>query len=191
MKAIQFAVPIQKLKAVNVFSSKEEVRYYLNGVYVDIDESVCTMVATDGHRLIKIDHHDESYEGDKFKGIIPRQIIDKIKITRGMDDALIHVAESGKITIEYDGDSFSGELVDGTYPDYTRVIPKVPKNNKGAAQMGFNPKYLADFEKINSILGYKTSGIKMIITGEREPVIITRDGGISEYFAVLMPLRVA
>lgn len=205
-------IELKKLKAANLFASKEETRYYLNGVLFEIENKQGHVVATDGHRLIKIPLQERGHKikGDDQKVIIPRDMIDKIKPVRGVEKCDLLFSGSGAIEIEYDGTTYKGQAVDGTFPDYRRVIPdqEADAKTKEAArkkmtkaqledectdifEIGFNPKFLADFAKVNETLGFKGAGVRLKTTSPQSPTIITMGGGmVDQYLAVLMPMRV-
>lgn len=212
-------VDIRKLKAANVFASKEETRYYLNGVFFELDKAGLNFVATDGHRAIVIPQICDKEEfalaislhPEGCNYIIPRDLIERIKLIRGIDECEIFFRE-GKITIEYEGNSYNGEAVDGTFPDYKRIMPdqdKIVKDEKARRkeltakdraqsyvdmydvfEIGFNPAFLSDFAKINTILGYKNQGVRMTMIDRSSPVVITLGADRSLYTGVLMPMRV-
>lgn len=200
-------IELNKLRAANVCASKEETRYYLNGVLFEIVNGEGALVATDGHRLVKI---PVKCKGADQSVIIPSSLINKIKPVRGVDQCNFLFSSTGAIEIEYDGTTFTDKAIDGTFPDYRRCIPDHESDAKTKKQareklnkaelekevidifeIGFNPRYLADFAKINDILGFKNAGVKMRMTDKITPVIITMGGATkNEYTGVLMPLRV-
>ena len=105
--------------------STEETRYYLNGIYVHAYDKMLRAVATDGHRLALA-------EGPVPKGaeglpgvIIPRKTVGEIRrLIDGMDgDIQVSVSEA-KIRFQMGGAVMTSKLIDGTFPDYERVIPK-------------------------------------------------------------------
>ncbi|NTF69407.1 DNA polymerase III subunit beta [Rhizobium rhizogenes] len=95
--------------------SSEEVRYYLNGVYFASTEFETVAVATDGHRLSR--HKISSIS--EFAGVIvPRKIVSllpKGTVTVAVSDTKIRIASGDFVMIS--------KLIDGTFPDYQRVIP--------------------------------------------------------------------
>ena len=95
--------------------STEETRYYLNGVHMHVDGGKLVAVATDGHRLAR----NYGPTAPDFKGIIvPRKtvgILPKGEITVRLSETKIQFA-SPDVTI-------TSKLIDGTFPDYQRVIP--------------------------------------------------------------------
>jgi DNA polymerase-3 subunit beta len=103
--------------------STEETRYYLNGVYLHNDDAGDLIaVATDGHRLAKMTHTgDVTVAGV----IIPRKTVDRlVKLLDGVDSDVTLETSETKMRVTGDGFSITSKVVDGTFPDYTRVIPQ-------------------------------------------------------------------
>ncbi len=106
------------IETVAVAVSTEDTRYYLNGVYW----TPGAFVATDGHRLVR--HTYTHTTPAEVKAIIPRKAVGIILAqkaqdvkTRSYDEGVILAFDMGGVTIET-------KTIDGTYPDYERVIPK-------------------------------------------------------------------
>lgn len=193
MKTImKITMHLNTIKACRLFASEEKTRYYLGGVFFEAIKGSVNLVATDGHRLIKFLETSE-FEGEDVSFIIPSGLIDKIKYQRG-EEMIELEFDAGKIVVGYNGDTFKMDAIDGTYPDYHRVIPTVPEDEKREVvkEIGFQPKFLGDFEKVNKLIGRKGAGIRIEMIDSSAPVTITC-GGIEEaspYLAVLMPMRV-
>ncbi|MCO6407331.1 DNA polymerase III subunit beta [Hoeflea alexandrii] len=120
---------LDKLRFVSHFMSTEETRYYLNGVCIYDGR----LVATDGHRLGYVDCGIES----KNRPIIPR----------GAVAALLELGEPSQISFgenvvifDLPGTVLRSKLIDGTYPDYQRVIPNIADN---APEMTVDGKVLS------------------------------------------------
>ena len=108
--------------------STEETRYYLNGVYMHVAQGeggkVLRCVATDGHRLARIDA--ALPEGaDRMPGVIvPRKTVGELRKLLDEDDATIAVSVSEtKVRFATPAITLTSKVIDGTFPDYTRVIP--------------------------------------------------------------------
>jgi DNA polymerase-3 subunit beta len=107
--------------------STEETRYYLNGIYLhDVPQSnMLRAVATDGHRLAQA----QIARPDGAKGmpgvIVPRKtVLELVKLIES-DDGEIEIAlSSSKIRFTMKGLVLTSKLIDGTFPDYERVIPR-------------------------------------------------------------------
>ena len=108
--------------------STEETRYYLNGVYMHIadgDEGkALRCVATDGHRLARIDSELPEGAGDMPGVIVPRKTVGELRKLLDDDDMQIAVSVSEtKIRFATPDITLTSKVIDGTFPDYTRVIP--------------------------------------------------------------------
>lgn len=109
--------------------STEETRYYLNGVYMHISDAdggkVLRCVATDGHRLARIDAELPSGASDMPGVIVPRKTVGELRKLLDDDDAKIAVSVSEtKIRFATPDITLTSKVIDGTFPDYTRVIPQ-------------------------------------------------------------------
>ncbi len=108
--------------------STEETRYYLNGVYFHISDNdngkVLRAVATDGHRLARIDAPLPDGALDMPGVIVPRKTVGELRKLLDDDDAQIAVSVSEtKIRFATPEITLTSKVIDGTFPDYTRVIP--------------------------------------------------------------------
>jgi len=104
--------------------STEETRYYLNGIYLHAIDDKLRAVATDGHRLAQAEI--KAPKGAKgMPGIIvPRKTV--TEVTRLLDDAGEEVKvelSATKIRFSLGSAVLTSKLIDGTFPDYGRVIP--------------------------------------------------------------------
>lgn len=109
--------------------STEETRYYLNGVYMHISESdgvkVLRCVATDGHRLARIDAGLPQGADDMAGVIVPRKTVGELRKLLDDDEMMIAVSVSEtKIRFTTPNITLTSKVIDGTFPDYTRVIPQ-------------------------------------------------------------------
>jgi len=109
--------------------SNEETRYYLNGVYMHIAESdggkVLRCVATDGHRLARIDADLPDEAADMPGVIVPRKTVLELRKLLDDDEMTIAVSVSEtKVRFATPDITLTSKVIDGTFPDYTRVIPQ-------------------------------------------------------------------
>jgi DNA polymerase-3 subunit beta len=130
--AHRFTLPASDLKRLidktQFAISTEETRYYLNGIYfhtIAVDgTTMLRAVATDGHRLARVEMPaPQGAEG--MPGIIvPRKAVAEIQKLVEDADAQVAVELSGsKIRLTFNGVVLTSKLIDGTFPDYQRVIP--------------------------------------------------------------------
>ncbi len=113
--------------------SNEETRYFLNGLYFNIsnenDKNIVTLVGTDGHRLAKFSYSIED-KIDQIPGvIIPKKTIYELSklLSETTSDVKISIS-SNKIVFNIENIIFISKLIDGSFPDYKRVIPRDNSN---------------------------------------------------------------
>ena len=109
--------------------STEETRYYLNGVYMHVadgeDGKALRCVATDGHRLARIDADLPGSAADMPGVIVPRKTVGELRKLLDDDDMEIAVSVSEtKVRFATPDITLTSKVIDGTFPDYTRVIPQ-------------------------------------------------------------------
>ena len=108
--------------------SNEETRYYLNGVYMHVAQTengpALRCVATDGHRLARIDAALPSGAQDMPGVIVPRKTVAELRKLLDDDEASIAVSVSEtKVRFATPTLTLTSKVIDGTFPDYSRVIP--------------------------------------------------------------------
>ena len=143
--------------------STEETRYYLNGIYVHAknegETKVLRVVATDGHRLACVESPLPQGAENMNGVIIPRKTVGEIR--KLLDDTKaenIDVSLSeNKIRFTMEDITLTSKLIDGTYPDYERVIPT---DNDKVLELGVKP--LAEAVDRVSVVAESTRAIKVI-----------------------------
>jgi DNA polymerase-3 subunit beta len=120
------------LEKVQFAISTEETRFYLNGIYFHTADDAgpkLRAVATDGHRLGR--HQIDAVDGSEgMPGvIIPKKAVAQIlSLADGVKEPVEISISDTKIRFGLPGVTFVSKLIDGTFPDYDRVIPR--GNNK-------------------------------------------------------------
>ncbi|WP_158043328.1 DNA polymerase III subunit beta [Skermanella pratensis] len=112
--------------------STEETRYYLNGIYLHATKSrageaevpVLRAVATDGHRLARVEIPLPDGAAGIPGVIVPRKTVLEIRklIDEAADRIEVSLSET-KVRFGFDAVTVTSKLIDGTFPDYERVIP--------------------------------------------------------------------
>lgn len=102
----------------------QDVRFYLNGLLLELEAGIIRAVATDGHRLAVAEIPIEgSVEGEK-QVIVPRKGIQELlRLLETTDDQVQVELGSNHIRISLPETRFTSKLIDGRFPDYQRVIP--------------------------------------------------------------------
>lgn len=142
--------------------STEETRYYLNGIYVQSIDGFLQTIATDGHRMgmMKIPLPEGLSE---FEGIIiPRKAIAEIRklIDSGNDNVSVSFSKT-KIKIIYHDIVLISKLIDGTFPDCNKLVPKGYTN-----KMVVNKHNLSKAIDIASLSISQSKAIKLSLTDQ-------------------------
>lgn len=108
--------------------STEETRYYLTGIYFHAAKgdgaTTLRAVATDGHRLARIETALPKGAAQIPGVIVPRKVVtEMLRLIEGKDEEIVLSLSESKIRAEFDGAVLTSKLIDGTFPDYQRVIP--------------------------------------------------------------------
>jgi DNA polymerase-3 subunit beta len=109
--------------------STEETRYYLNGIYLHAAEAagakVLRAVATDGHRLARVEEPLPAGAGSMPGVIIPRKTVNELRKLLDEVSGDVDVALSDtRIQFRVGTITLTSKLIDGTFPEYERVIPR-------------------------------------------------------------------
>ncbi len=143
--------------------SNEETRYYLNGVYFHISNGKLRAVATDGHRLASVEAEAPEGTGGMPGVIIPRKAVNELsKLLEGQEKVTISVSES-KIKFSANKIDLLSKVVDGTFPDYQRVIPE---NNKKILTTSTNALKEA-VDRVSTIAVDKTKAVKIALSNNQ------------------------
>lgn len=195
---IAFAMPLSDFLAVQPFISVEETRYYLQGVRVEAHEEGALAIATDGHRLgVKFSPNaacavdgiwlcPKHLKFDKRKNAPQQWVVGRltdwgkkgrlhlVHFMRVSDD--VNPAELAAEYVEtgLDEVSWGSMLIDGTYPDWRRVLPKASKDD---IVRGFNGEHLKTFGRALTLRGDAESSPHIIMNGD------------DNFLGVAMPMR--
>ncbi len=118
---------LKKLIDSTSFSmAQQDVRYYLNGMLMEVSADRLRTVATDGHRLAMADATIATGAAGKTQVIVPRKGIQELaRLLTEDGDAQAKLTLGGNhIRAEYGNLTFTSKLIDGKFPDYERVLPK-------------------------------------------------------------------
>ena len=105
--------------------AQQDVRYYLNGMLLELKSGRLRMVATDGHRLALCTAPEPVSSGDASV-IIPRKgVLELSRLLEG-EESISLVIGSNHVRASNPQFTFTSKLVDGKFPEYERVLPKSP-----------------------------------------------------------------
>lgn len=154
--------------------STEETRYYLQGIFMHLYEEngigQLRAVATDGHRLALVTATAPGMDGEMPRVIVPRKCV--AEVAKVIDDVEgdIHVSlSSSKIRFDLGGIILVSKTVDGTYPDYERVIPR--GNDKVVT---IDADRLAEgIDRVSTIATEKTRAVKLAVSRDKITLSVT------------------
>ena len=173
----KFVLSAQDLKSLidktRFAISTEETRFYLNGIYMHVPEAdpqALIAVATDGHRLARVRLPLPEGAADIPGVIIPRKTVNEIrKLLDELDEPVQISLSESKIRFEIPGSVLSSKLIDGTFPDYDRVIPK--QNDK---DLEIDAHLFAEaIDRVSTISNEKSRAVKLVVDTDRVTLSVT------------------
>ena len=146
--------------------SSEETRYYLNGIYLHVagKNQFLRAVATDGHRLARFEMPLPKGAEDMPGVIVPRKTITELRrlVDPAVDTVKVTLSEN-KISFQFDQSILTSKLIDGTFPDYERVIPL--GNDK---HMVLERSEFADaVDRVSTIASEKMRAVKLTLSSNK------------------------
>lgn len=129
----EFSLPQRVLKKIidqtQFCMAQQDVRYYLNGLMIELMNNKIIAVATDGHRLAFSQADVMLDTNDSRQVIIPRKAINEIsRLLEDSDNEIKISLSENHIRINFDDIIFTSKLIDGKFPDYQQVIPQNSSN---------------------------------------------------------------
>lgn len=193
---VYVSLNIHALKAANKAASCEQTRSYLCGVHVAVERETITYVATNGHVLFAYQEPAGHTATEPMLGewTIPSDVITKMKCPKynprnkgRYANCTMTVSDDGTLNTQFGDDKHEFKAVDGTYPDWRRVIPL--KTDPSEPVNPYNPDYLAALKKAGEIMGQSGNSANFNIHYNGDgPAIINYDG-VENAIAVIMPYR--
>ena len=157
--------------------STEETRYYLNGIFLhvtDEDEPLLKAAATDGHRLARFTLPRPEGAAGMPDVIVPRKAVGELRklLDEALDSNVLIDLSASKIRFTMGGEGgvvLTSKLIDGTFPDYSRVIPTA--NDK---LLKVDPKlFFSGVDRVATIATEKTRAVKIGLDSDRVTLSVT------------------
>jgi DNA polymerase III subunit beta len=174
----KFAVPAKDLKRLidktQFAISTEETRYYLNGIYLHVAVSGKTQklraVATDGHRLAQVEF-DAPKGAEGMPGIIvPRKTVGEVqRLIEDLDAEIAVELSTSKIRFVIGDVVLTSKLIDGTFPDYGRVIPA--GNDK--TLIVDKSEFEAAVDRVSTVSSERGRAVKLALSGGKLILTVT------------------
>lgn len=192
MQNNQFEIKVSHLQAMQQLASKKDIRYYLNGVRVEFNNSKTRLIATDGHKLGLF-----NYDSTQNSGIgaltIHNDFIDQLpKITKAQNDLIMTIwQDQENLSLWhclYGNTKTQFVEIDGKYPDYSRVIAPIKTSGKPGQ---FNDLFIAQFKKCGLLLTWlkKDHFFPEIIHNGNDSAIVELPTLKGQFIGVIMPLK--
>lgn len=192
-------LPVAPMRAALACTSDEKTRYYLGGVFVHAVEGSTRIAATDGHRLFVFSVPTETEAPDWLKaGItVPKEgLKERLAMIEKLDSSTARIAyqsEAPQVVISDPGNhcTFRMAPVDGTFPDYQRILDSVRvfegREISDMASIAYNGKYLKSVGDIAKQLG--SDAVRLFGASlATEPSLVTFPNAPGAVL-VLMPMR--
>jgi len=173
----KFELPAATLKEIidktRFAISTEETRYYLNGIFwhvTDDAQPVLKAAATDGHRLARVTVARPDGAAGMPDIIVPRKCIAELRKLLDEIDGSVEISLSAsKIRFGLGTAVLTSKLIDGTFPDYNRVIPT--GNDK---ILRIDPKsFMEGVDRVSTIASEKTRAVKMALETDKITLSVT------------------
>ena len=154
--------------------STEETRYYLNGIFIHVSDEELKAAATDGHRLARYTIARPDGAEGMPDVIVPRKCVAELLklLEEALDTNVLIDLSASKIRFTLGGENgvvLTSKLIDGTFPDYTRVIPT--GNDK---LLRLDPKsFYQGVDRVATIATEKTRAVKMALETDRVTLSVT------------------
>ena len=151
----------------------QDVRYYLNGLLLEIGDGMIRAVATDGHRLALSEAECNLEASTGIQVILPRKaVLELVRLLSDNDEAINIEVSSNHIRFSMHDTSFTSKLIDGKFPDYQRVIPsntdKVILADREAFKHALTRTSILSNEKYRGIRFQFTSGLVTLLAHNPE-----------------------
>jgi DNA polymerase-3 subunit beta len=117
---------LRLLEKTHFSMAQQDVRYYLNGMLLEIDGTMVRAVATDGHRLALCETAASAKSKTSQQVIVPRKgVLELQRVLNAEGEAEIAIG-SNHVRAQIGDIRFTSKLIDGRFPEYSRVIPAAP-----------------------------------------------------------------
>ena len=120
---------LRLLQQTQFCMAQQDIRYYLNGLLLELNGTQLRAVATDGHRMAVSNCTVSSSHKEIHQIIVPRKAVHEISRLLSNEDTVDLQFHTNHLRLELTGVRFSTKLIDGRFPDYTKVIPANQSKN--------------------------------------------------------------
>ena len=170
----RFELPAQTLRQIidktRFAISSEETRYYLMGIFLHVADEKLKAAATDGHRLARVTVDKPEGADGMPDVIIPKKCVGELRKLLEEVEGTVEISLSPtKVRFGLGNAVLTSKLIDGTFPDYNRVIPT--GNDK---LLKLDPKsFMAGVDRVSTIASEKTRAVKIALDRDKVTLSVT------------------
>ena len=137
----------------------QDWRHYLNGLYLFVEDTLVTSVATDAHRLAMATLPLNEGVKEQITGIVPRKSINEIgKLVGDSSENVVLKLGSSSIIVDISGTTFASKLIEGKFPDYEQVIP-----SGDSSTLSINRKLFSEsLSRVSVLSSEKFRGVRIV-----------------------------
>ncbi len=152
------------LDQVSFSMAQQDVRYFLNGMLLEVTPQHLRTVATDGHRLAMSTLPGAGTGSERIQAIVPRKGV--LEVSRLLDDGEDNVVlqlGANHLRVSKGPYTLTSKLVDGKFPDYEKVLPK----DLGRTITGDREALRQAFQRASILSNEKYRGVRLVIEGDQ------------------------
>lgn len=156
------------LNQVQFAMAQQDIRYYLNGMLVVLREGKIRVVATDGHRLSYAESNISAEPEMNAEVIIPRKtVMELLRLLDDGDERVKVILGKNQIKFSFNNVTLNSKVVEGKFPDYTKVIPAAYQNAFTVSRVTL----LQALQRAAILSNEKFRGVRMVLTKDSVRVI--------------------
>lgn len=148
------------LKQVEFAMAQQDIRYYLNGLLLEVENNLLKIVGTDGHRL-SFTSATLATEYEKQEVILPRKtVLELIKLLDDSEEIIEIEFNKAQIHFSFSNIKLISKVIDGKFPDYNRVIPSGHRNQFTTNRLNI----LLAMQRASILSNEKYRGIRLVLS---------------------------
>lgn len=182
MSEVTVLVKASIIKAISHFAAKRDIRWYLQGIFVEIDGEDAYLCATNGHILAAYRTSVDARSGNdsKLSAIFPIGLFQAVKKN---DVPVTLTIGANLVSVKQTDITLSGAPLAGEFPRWRKVIPSKLSGDAGQ----FNPEYIRDLGKVAKLINESQHNHPIIHHNGEGAAIVSL--GDRDFVAVVMPMR--
>jgi len=158
------AVLARLLEQVSFSMAQQDVRYFLNGMLLELTPQHTRVVATDGHRLAMATYVSGGAAGGRAQAIVPRKGVLELGrlLSEAGEDVVVKLG-SNQLLVEAGNYTLVTKLIDGKFPDYEKVVPRAP----GRSMVGNREALKQACSRAAILSNEKYRGVRLLLDAEQ------------------------